>query len=253
MDLGIAGKVAVVTGASGGLGESIANALAAEGVDLVLVARAAQRLERVASRVREQHAVRAISFSGDMRRPDDVRRLCEEARAQLGGVDILVVNTGRPPLPMRAALEETDNERWEDAYRTQLWSAIVVMREVAPMMVARGWGRIVAVTSASVLQPMENHALSTVFRAGVTGYLKHLANEIAGTGVTVNAVCPASIETEGLRDTYDLAARVRKVPIGRLGRPGELAAAVAFLASREAGFITGASIPVDGGQTASLI
>lgn len=252
MDLGIAGKVAVVTGASGGLGESIARVLAAEGASVVLFARSPDKLAQVASEIRAQHPVRAVTVAGDMRSRDDVRRLGESVRAEFGGADILVVNTGRPPLPMREALDETDDERWDEAYRTQLWGAILVMREITPMLVQRGWGRVIAVTSASVMQPMEKHALSTVFRAGVTGYLKHLANETAGRGVTVNAVCPASIETKSLRGSYDLAERVRRVPVRRVGKPEELAAAVAFLASRQAGYITGVSLPVDGGQTASL-
>jgi len=252
MDLGIADKVAVLTGASGGLGESIALALAAEGVNLALFARSADRLGQVASAVRAQHPVRVAAVAGDMRSREDVRRLGESARTEFGGADILVVITGRPPLPMREALDETDDERWEQAYRTQLWGAILVMREITPMLVQRGWGRVIAVTSASVMQPMEKHALSTVFRAGVTGYLKHLATETAGRGVTVNAVCPASIETKGLRASYDLAERAHRVPVRRVGRPEELAAAVAFLASRQAGYITGVSLPVDGGQTASL-
>lgn len=252
MDLGIAGKVAVLTGASGGLGESIALALAGEGVNLVLFARSADKLGQVASAVRARHAVRVVAVAGDMRSRDDVGRLGEAVCAEFGGADILVVNTGRPPLPMREALDETDDERWEEAYRTQLWAAILVLREIAPMLVQRGWGRVIAVTSASVMQPMEKHALSTVFRAGVTGYLKHLANETAASGVTVNAVCPASVETRGLRASYDLAERARRIPVRRVGKPEELAAAVAFLASRQAGYITGVSLPVDGGQNASL-
>ena len=253
MDLGIAGKVAVLTGASGGLGESIAQVLAAEGVDLVLFARSADKLAQLASGLRAKHPVRAVAVAGDMRSRDDVRRLVVSVRAEFGGADILVVNTGRPPLPMREALDDTDDERWEQAYRTQLWGAILVLRELTPMLVERGWGRVIAVTSATVLRPMETHALSTVFRAGVAGYLKHLANETAGRGVTVNAVCPSSIETKGLRASYNLAERARRIPVRRAGKPEELAAAVAFLASRQAGYITGASLPVDGGQTASLI
>ncbi|MBI3371737.1 MAG: SDR family oxidoreductase [Betaproteobacteria bacterium] len=252
MDLGIAGKLAVVTGASGGLGESIAQALAAEGANVMLFARSLDKLAHVASELRTQHPVRAVPVAGDMRSRDDVRRLGATVRAEFGGADILVVNTGRPPLPMREALDETDDERWEEAYRIQLWSAILVMREITPMLVQRGWGRVIAVTSASVMQPMDKHALFTVFRAGVTGYLKHLANETASRGVTVNAVCPASVETKGLRASYDLEERARRIPVRRVGKPEELAAAVAFLASRQAGYITGVSIPVDGGQTASL-
>jgi 3-oxoacyl-[acyl-carrier protein] reductase len=252
MDIGISGKLAVITGASAGLGENIAHALAAEGADVTLFARSPDKLARVASEIRAQHGVRTLAVAGDLCSPPDIDRLAAALRAEFGGADILVVNTGRPPVPMREALDETDNERWDEAYRTQLFGAILVVRKITPMLIERGWGRVIAVTSSSVRQPMEKHALSTVFRLGVTGYLKHLANETAALGVTVNAVCPASIETPSLRGSYDLAERARRVPMRRLGTPDELAAAVVFLASRQAGYITGVSLPVDGGQTASL-
>jgi 3-oxoacyl-[acyl-carrier protein] reductase len=120
------------------------------------------------------------------------------------------------------------------------------------MLVKRRWGRVIAVTSSTVRQPMEKHALSTVFRLGITGYLKHLANETAALGVTVNAVCPALIETQSLSGSYNLEQRAQRAPMRRLGKPEELAAAVVFLASRQAAYITGVSLPVDGGQTASV-
>jgi len=252
MDIGIAGKLAVVTGASSGLGKSIAHALAAEGAHLVLFARTPERLTQVASEIKERHGVRTLAVSGDLRSEQDINRLAASVRAEFGGPDILVVNTGRPPMPPRDALDETDDARWEDAYRTQLFAAALVLRKLVPMLVERGWGRVIAVTSNTVRQPMEKHALSTVFRLGVTGYLKHLANETASTGVTVNAVCPALIETPSLSGSYDLAARARRAPMRRVGTPDELAAAVVFLASRQAGYITGVSLPVDGGQTAAL-
>ena len=163
------------------------------------------------------------------------------------------MNTGRPPAPMRELLDETDDSRWEEAYKVQLWGGVLVLRAVTPLLVAKGWGRVVAVTSATVKQPMVRHGLSTVFRAGMTGFLKQLANEVAKSGVTVNSVCPASIETDALRANYDLAARAKTLPMQRIGKPEELAATVAFFASEKAGFITGATLQVDGGQVASLI
>ena len=129
----------------------------------------------------------------------------------------------------------------------------MVAREIVPLIVGKGWGRVVGITSATVKQPMVKHGLSTVFRAGITGYLKHLANEIAHTGVTVNTVCPASVETDALRGSYDIAKRAASLPMKRIGRPEELAATVAFFASQHAGFTTGASLQVDGGQNASII
>lgn len=253
MDLGIRDRVAVVTGASAGLGRAIAERLAQEGCRLVLSARGAQRIEETARELRARHHVDVHAVAGDMTVAADVARLREETQRRFGGLDILVLNTGRPPLPMSAVLAEKDPERWERAYRTQLLSVVLVVGALVPDLVARGWGRVVAVTSASVKQPMPDHALSTVFRAGVTGLLKHLANEVAASGVTVNMVCPASVATAGLVGSYDAAARAAQVPMRRLGRPEELAAAVAFLASDVAGFTTGASLQVDGGMVASLL
>jgi 3-oxoacyl-[acyl-carrier protein] reductase len=252
MDIGIAGKLAVVTGASAGLGECFAHALAAEGANVALFARSPDPLTRVASEIEAQHTVRALAVAGDLRSPPDVDRLAAAVETEFGGADILVLNTGRPPMPPRDALDETDDERWEDAYKTQLFGAMLVLRKFTPMLIERGWGRIIAVTSSTVRQPMEKHALSTVFRLGVTGYLKHLANETAAHGVTVNAVCPALIETRSLRGSYNVEERARRVPMRRAGKPDELAAAVVFLASRQASYITGVSLPVDGGQTASV-
>jgi 3-oxoacyl-[acyl-carrier protein] reductase len=253
MDLGIRGKTAIVTAASGGLGAAVAEGLAKEGVNVALFARSDDKLREVAASIERTHGVRALAVAGDMRVRADVARLVSTVKAELGSVDILVLNTGRPPLPGRDAMEEDDDERWEAAYRTQLWGAVLVTRAVAPVMVEQGWGRIVSIGSASVKQPLPKHALSTVFRAGVTGLLKHLANELAPKGVTVNTVCPASIETPSLAASYDLAERLKRIPVGRLGRPDELAAVVAFLASDRAGFITGASLQIDGGMVASLL
>jgi 3-oxoacyl-[acyl-carrier protein] reductase len=253
MDFCIAGKTAIVTAASRGLGAACAEALAAEGCRVVLFSRSAAPLEATASRLRAAHHAEIIAVSGDMREAADVARLVSTAQSAFGGPDILVLNTGRPPTPMGEVLEEKDPARWEEAYRTQLWAAIQVLSSVAPLMVERRWGRIVAVTSTSVKQPMPKHSLSTVFRAGLTGYLKHLANETAASGVTVNAVCPSSVGTEALRSSYNMDERIGRVPMRRLGKPEELAAAVAFFASEGAGFITGASLQVDGGLTGSLI
>lgn len=252
MDLGIAGKTAVVTGASSGLGEAIASQLAAEGVNLVLFARREQVMQDLAARLAAQHGVKVSVVAGDMTKKDDVKRLAAAAE-EAGGPDILVLNTGRPPVPMREVLDETDDERWEEGYRVQLWAAVMVIREIVPKMVARKWGRVIAVTSGSVKQPIVKHALSTVFRAGLTGALKHLANEVAASGVTVNAVMPLSIATRSLRGSFEHEDRAKRVPMGRLGEPEEFAAVVTFLASQNAGFVTGASVPVDGGTVGSLV
>jgi 3-oxoacyl-[acyl-carrier protein] reductase len=252
MNLGITGRTAIVTAANGGLGAAVAHRLAAEGANLVLFSRSHDPLCALAASLEQQHGIRALPVAGDMRQRSDVDRLVEQVQAVFGGPDILVLNTGRPPLPGRDLMDETDDARWEEAYRTQLWGATLVTRAIAPLMVQRRWGRIVCIGSASVKQPMPRHVLSTVFRAGVAGLMKHLANEVGPHGVTVNTVCPASVVTDSLSRSYDLQERLARIPVGRLGRPEELAAAVAFFASESAGFITGTSLPVDGGMVAAL-
>lgn len=255
MDLGIKGKVAVVTGASSGIGYAIAHRLAEEGCRLVMFARTPEKLQHAVDEIKRDTGSEVVGVSGDMSTGADVDRLAAETKSAFGAPDILVLNTGRPPLGMREALDETDDSRWEEANRAMLWSGILVLRTIMPLIVARGNGRVIAVTSASVKQPMKHHALSTVYRAGLTGLLKHLANENAAKGVTVNMVCPASVETESFKAYWGpigITERRKQVPMGRFGRPEELAGAVAFLASDFAGFITGESIHVDGGMVACL-
>ena len=140
--------------------------------------------------------------------------------AWTGGVDILIVNTRRPPSPMRDFLDETDDHRWDDAYRKQLYGALSVLRSVTPLLLGKGWGRVVGITSASVKQPMPRHAISTIFRAGIQAALKHLVDEVAPHGVTVNAVAPATVLTPTFAQFHNLEAPGRRRPAGprRQGR-----------------------------------
>lgn len=257
MDLGIRGKTALVTASSAGMGRNIAHALAAEGVNVVLFARSADKLEAVTNEIRQQHGVQATGVPGDMRIAADVSRLADALKTQSGGPDILVLNTGRAPNPIRAVLDETDEARWTEAYQTQLWSGILVVKTIVPMMLGKGWGRVIAITSASVKEPMHNHSLSTVFRAGVTAYMKHLANEIGDRGITVNCVSPALIDTShrsgsAAYSVADTEKRKKLTPLGRMGAQAEVTGTVAFLASMQAGFITGSSIQVEGGMVGAL-
>ena len=199
-----------------------------------------------------------MSVPGDMLVTADVERLATTIKNEVGGPDIVVLVTGRPPNPIRATLEEADRARWEEAYQNQLWGAINVTSHVVPLMLKRGWGRIIAITSASVKQPMPHHCLSTVFRAGVAAYMKHLANEVAVHGITVNCVAPALIDTSHRTGTSaytesQAEARKKMTPLGRMGTQEELAGVVTFLASMQAGFVTGSSIQVDGGMTGALL
>jgi 3-oxoacyl-[acyl-carrier protein] reductase len=257
MDLDIKGKTALVTASSGGLGKNIAHALAAEGVNVVLFARTAEKLQAVANELVQKYGVTATAVPGDMLVRADVDRLLAVLR-NIGGPDIMILNTGRAPNPLRATLDESDDARWHEAYQNQLWSTIHVANSVIPLMLERGWGRIIAITSASVKQPMPHHSLSTVFRAGVTAYMKHLANEVGVKGVTVNCVAPALIDTShrsGAAAYTEAQAQARKklTPLGRMGTQEELCGVITFLASKQAGFITGSTIQVEGGMTGALI
>ena len=239
------------------MGRNIAHALAAEGAHVVLFARSADKLQAVAAEIEQAHGVRVLPVVGDMLAAADVQRLAAALQSEFGGLDILVLNTGRAPNPLRATVDETQEDRWHEAYHNQLWSVIQVVNHVLPQMTPRGWGRIVAVTSASVKQPMPHHSLSTVFRAGVTAYMKHLANEVGAHGITANCVAPALIDTShrsgGAAYTPEQAqARKKMTPLGRMGLQQEICGVVTFLASQQAGFVTGSTVAVEGGMVGSL-
>jgi len=252
MDFGISGKRALVIGGSSGLGLAVCEALAAEGVNLAIFARNASRLASASAHLTQRFGVKVETVAGDITEPLEVQRLAEQLK-ESGGLDILILNTARPPSPMRQFLDETDDLRWSQAYQQQLNGALVVLRFITPLLLEKSSSRLVAITSATVKQPMPSHAISTVFRAGVQAALKHLANETASRGLTVNAVAPASILTAGLATHHNLAERAQAIPVKRLGTPEELAATVVFLTSRQAGFITGQTVQVDGGMTAGLV
>ena len=263
MDLGIRGKRAVVGGASRGLGRAVADALAAEGCALVLIARGAAALEAAAQEIADAHGVQTVPVAADLAQADEVTRVSGAIAAEFGGADILVNNTGGPP---PGPFEAHSAEEWSAAVRQNLDSVVNLTRAVLPGMKQRGWGRIINITSIAVKQPVDNLILSNSIRAAVTGFARTLANEVAATGVTVNNVMPGYTRTERLVDLAEKHAAARgtsvdeerarwehEIPMGRLGEPKELAALVAFLASQQAGYITGTSIPVDGGWIRALL
>jgi len=252
MDLKIAGKRAVVICGSAGLGLAVCERLAAEGVNLVVFARDPANLANARDQLQRAHKVQVETVAGDITSEADVDRLAGVA-AEDGGSQILVLNTPRPPSPLRDFLDENDNARWDQAHQRQLHGALLVLRKITPLLLGTGWGRIVAITSASIKQPMPKHALSTIYRAGVQAALKHLAMELAPKGVTVNSVAPAVVVTPNWTVTHSIEARVQTVPMKRAGTPEEVAAAVAFFASDLAGFISGDTLQLDGGQTLSLV
>lgn len=251
MNLGIRGKRAVIIGGSSGLGFAAATALAEEGVDVTLFARNNEALEEAARQLGRLN-VQSDCVAGDVTRLDDLNQLAEHL-TERGGLDILVLNTPRPPSPMRDFLDETDDQRWREAHRDQLDAGLNVLRVLPRLLCGKGWGRVIGITSASVKNPMPRHAISTIFRAGIQAALKHLALELASEGITVNAVAPAAIVTPTFSQFHDLEARIQATPLGRAGTPEELGACVAFLASQQAGYLTGQILQLDGGRTGGLL
>jgi 3-oxoacyl-[acyl-carrier protein] reductase len=264
MDYGLKGKVALVCGASAGLGRAVAQALAGEGADLFLVARREEALAALSGQLRRENGVKALFGAGDLASRDDISRILKEGQDAFGRVDVLVTNAGGP------APGTFDEICTEDMLRTAweltFMSAVRMIRGVLPGMRERKWGRVVAITSVSAHEPIPGLALSNAYRPGLTGLLKTISSEAAADGVTVNSVCPGFTATERLetlatavaqkegRRADEVAAEwASSIPSGRMGLPEEVAAAVAFLCSEPAAYITGIALPVDGGRLRGLL
>lgn len=246
MDLGLTGRTAAVAGASRGLGFGAARALAAEGVRVAICGRDAARVEAAAADLGEG----CVGLACDVSTPDGATAFVEQAIAALGSVDILVPNAGGPPAGTFAS---TDVDLYRAALDLNLVSTVAMCKAAVPPMQERGWGRVVAITSVTVRQPSPTLILSNTARAGVTGFLKTLAREVAADGVTVNSLQPGLHATDRMRELgADLDAAAASVPARRLGDPGDFGALVALLCSQQAGFVTGAALPVDGGTYSGL-
>lgn len=247
MDLGIAGKRAVVAASSGGLGFAVAAALAAEGCEVVVSGRNADRLTDAVNCIPGAHGIVA-----DVSTVAGAQQFIDEARAVLGGVDILVTNAGGPP---KGQARDLQAEQLHQAIELTLSSAVTMCGAVIEGMVEQGWGRIVAITSQSVRQPMVNMVLSNSTRAAVTSYMKTLSAEVAGNGVTVNTVQPGSHSTDRLKelagDAYESMGAT--IPVGHLGNPADFGAMVTFVCSAQANFMTGTSVSVAGGTIQGLM
>jgi 3-oxoacyl-[acyl-carrier protein] reductase len=248
MDLGIAQRRAAVAAASQGLGFGVAQALAAEGVRVAICARSRDKVDAAVARLGSD----AVGIVADVSTPDGATGFVEAARDALGGVDILVANAGGPPA---ATFETATIEQYAQAFDLNCRSTIAMCQAAVPSMRAQHWGRVLAITSIAVRQPIANLILSNVARAGVTGFLKTLAGEIAPDGVTVNSLQPGLHATErlvGLGGGGNLEGLASGIPVGFLGAADDFGAVAAFLCSESARFITGAAIPVDGGADAAL-
>lgn len=251
MDLGITGRRAAVAAASGGLGLASARALAADGVEVALCGRDPAKVDAAVSAIRADGG-RAVGLVADVSTAEGATAFVDAAAEALGGIDILVANAGGPP---PGTFATTPLDAYLPALELSLLSTVAMCTAVVPAMSDRGWGRVVAITSISVRQPIPNLILSNTARAGLTGFLKTLALEVAGHGVTVNSVQPGSHATDRLRSIHgaDLSAIAADTPVGEVGRPEDFGAVVAFLCSDQARFITGAALPVDGGAYRALL
>jgi 3-oxoacyl-[acyl-carrier protein] reductase len=263
MDLGLNGKVALVAGASRGLGRSIAGVLGEEGARLSLCSRTKGSLDEAARTIAEEHGAEVMAHRADVTHETEVRAWIEASAERFGRIDILVTNAGGPP---SSRFETTDVAEWQEGLALSLMSNVYLCRAVVPRMKAQGSGRIVAITSVTVKQPVDGLILSNTARSGVAGLMKTLANELAPHGIGVNVVCPGYTRTDRL---IDLAAQMSdrenvppeaiyerwtsQIPMGRLGEPEELAAVVAFLCSDRASYVTGTALQVDGGLVKSLL
>lgn len=245
MDLGLEGRVALVMGASRGIGRAIAAALAREGANVAIASRSEERLEEAAGEIGD----RATPFVADTADLERLADLPGEVADRVGPVEVLVTNTGGPPFGGALAHEQ---EEWERAYRSLVLAPRVLAEAVLPGMRERRWGRIVNVGSSSTREPLPGLNLSNTHRMAAVGYFKTLAGEVAGDGVTVNTVATGRFATErlatddGSMEPAEEAAK-REVPAGRLGTPEEYGDLVAFLSSERAAYITGTVIPIDGG------
>jgi 3-oxoacyl-[acyl-carrier protein] reductase len=254
MDLQLKGKTALVLAASKGLGKACATALAAEGADVVIGARNPAALNAAAAEINAGGNGRALAIPVDVQEPEAAQTIIDAAIKAFGKIDILVNNAGGPPF---GKFESFDEAAWQSAFQLTLLSAVRLSRLVIPHMRKTGSGRIINITSLTVKTLLADSVLSTSLRMGVVGMAKLLSDELGPDHITVNNVAPGLILTDRVKDTLPkrpgvseeelLAERARSIPLGRIGRPEELAALVTFLASPLAGYITGATIPVDGG------
>jgi 3-oxoacyl-[acyl-carrier protein] reductase len=263
MDLGLKDRVALVCGASKGLGQAVAYGLAREGARLAICSRSEENIRGAADAISRETGAEVLPLKADLTAAAEARAFFNRALAHFGKVDILVTNAGGPPsLPF----PEITDAHWEEAFRLTLLSAAILIREAIPKMQERKYGRIVNLTSVAVKQPIPALILSNTLRTGLVGLAKTLSSIYGPDNILINNVCPGYTLTERVRELSELVARrqhttpeavirdwEKEIPLGRLGRPEEPANLVVFLASERASYITGATIQVDGGYYRGLM
>ncbi len=254
MDLGIKDKVAFVAASSQGLGKSVALELAKEGAHVIICGRTAETLERTKKEIEAIGGNTVFSVVGDLSVEKDRATIITSVLKEFNAIDILVTNTGGPPA---GKFEELSQEDWDNAYKQLLASVTSLVRGFLPGMKEQNSGRIISITSQAVKQPVDNLILSNSVRASVVGLMKTLASELGQYNITVNNVMPGYTETARLKSLIEsnpsFASAVEEVPLKRFGQPKEFAAAVTFLASERASYITGISLAVDGGWIKNIL
>jgi 3-oxoacyl-[acyl-carrier protein] reductase len=262
MNLNLTGRVAAVAAASAGLGYASALTLAQEGCNVGICGRRPEKLEEAAQSIRDETGVEVLAIAMDMSASEAPVQFVEQVAEHFGKLDIVIANAGGPPSGSFVAM---DDEKWALAVEQNLMSTVRMFRAGIPHLEKSDQGRLVAITSISAKQPLVNLVLSNATRAGVHGVVKTLSREIASTGITVNAVCPGTTRTdritelagqdaerEGISLEEAYANWASTVPLGRLGDPMEFGAAVTYLCGKQAAFISGIALPVDGGFMAGM-
>jgi 3-oxoacyl-[acyl-carrier protein] reductase len=262
MDLGINGKVALVTAASRGLGKAVALQFAREGANVAICARTDKTINAARDDIARQTGAEVAAFTADVTRDDQVKRLVEDVVRTFGGLDILITNAGGPKAGLAVDFTVDD---YRAAAELNLISTIGLCNTTVPLMKKNRWGRIVAITSVAARQPVAHLILSNTARAGVLGFTKSLSAQVASDGITVNAVCPGYTKTERIEELASMFAEQGRgtiqdfyqnieadVPMKRMGTPEEFANVVVFLASERASYVTGIALQIDGGWVKGL-
>jgi len=263
MDLGIKDRVALVTGASAGLGFATAHTLAGEGARVVINSRSEENLKKAAEKINKDTGYTPPYFAGDLADDGFAEKMVSDITGRIGTIDILVSNAGGPP---PGEFMKHDKDTWKKSADLTLHSAINLTRAVLPDMKKNKWGRIIYITSIAVKQPVDGLIISNALRAGLTGFAKTISNEFAKFGITINTVCPGYTRTERLTNLAQNISQTSgisiddvyknwtdSIPAGRLGEPDELGGLITFLASEKAAYISGSAILVDGGAYKGLL